>query len=128
MAIKEKATKKRTPKLGVPSCAECVDFLDTFANVLRASGSATTPRSTTLTALLTAARGIELVLMSRPEQERDGLYEIGLAHSLAATIKSKDLLIATEAIIKEWTYPPAVVTKPRRDSKKRVAPKRRARS
>jgi len=128
MATKKKAAKKRTPKLCVPGFADHETTFDTFVNVLRAAGSATTAPASTLAALLAAARGIELVLANRPEPDGKNITDIGLAHSLAAAIPNESLIIATEAIIKEWTYPPATASKPRRDSKKRVAPKRKARS
>jgi hypothetical protein len=128
MATKKKAAKKRAPKLFVPGFADHGTTFDTFVNVLRAAGSATTAPTSTLAALLAAARGIELVLASRPEPDGQNITNIGLAHSLVAAIPNESLVIATEAIIREWTYPPTVATKPRRDSKKRVAPKRRART
>jgi hypothetical protein len=111
MATKKKSAKRRTRKTA--TCSECEVLADTIERVLTASGSNTTAPATTLAALLVAARGIELVLASRPGPEGQSIYDIGAAHALASSMTNEMVRSVTEEIIAPWALRP----EPRPDSK-----------
>ena len=129
MATKKKATKKQAAETPDSIGPETDEFLDTLWSVLHASGSAEIAPRNTLAALLAAARGVELLLSSRFDQDGRSIYDIGAAHGMVHSLPSDALLSLTEQVALSWAHPPAKPPKPRQGSKPgpRKASKRKAR-